>query len=629
MLQQMRTFTKSWVANLFLGLIALSFVAWGIGDMFKTRVDTNIVTMGSSTLPYDTFSRDYRNILRTQSQRLGRQITPEDARKSGFGKAFFDKAVERLAQDSLVDQLGITIPDDDLVASVHKISSFYGPLGSFDRATFLNRLQEAGYTEAEFLAAIRSDMARGQLLAPVEAGFSVPDGYAHALFTYATELRAAEYVTVSAQSLGKIDPPSDAVLSAYIKAHAGQFSTPEYRSVSVAMLGADDIAPTVKISDAQIAKQYDDDKATYIVPEKRAVQQITFPSEAAAKDARAKIDGGLAFEATAFQAKLTVDDRGTVSKEDLGPLGDAAFAVPEGGVTQPVKNFASWVLLHVTKVTPGKTTTLDQAKPEIVKKLTDQTIQAKLGDVQNAFSDASRHASELPEAAKAAGMHVAHVLVDAQGLGPDGKPAQGIPADPDLIAHIFAADVGEPSDPFITATNHVYAVSVEGVTPPKPKTLDQARVEATQDWTAEQTQALLKKRADQLAREAQGAGTLANIAQKLGAPVQTGVALSRQRGNDNFSAALMDKIFSVPGGGVVSGPNAKGDAYIIARVTGVLHPPIPPTSPGYRQGLGQLAEQMGEDLSTALANDEKARLKVSTNQKLLDQALGGGGGDAQ
>jgi len=228
-------------------------------------------------------------------------------------------------------------------------------------------------------------------------------------------------------------------------------------------------------------------------------------------------------------------------------------------------------------------------------------------------------------AAKAAGMHVVRTLVDAQGLGPDGKPAAGLPADPDLVAHIFAADVGEPSDPFITATGHVYAVSVEGVTPPKPKTLDQARVQATQAWTAEQTQALLKKRADDLAKDAQHDGTLANVAQKLGAPVQTGIALSRQRGNENFSPVLLEKIFSVPGGGVVSGPTAKGDGYVVARVTGVMHPPIPTTSPGYRQGLGQLANQMGEDLTVTLANDEKAREKVTINQKLLDQALGGGG----
>ncbi len=625
MLQQMRSFTKSWVANLFLGLIALSFVAWGIGDMFRTRADTNVVTMGSSQISYDVFSRDYRNILRNESQREGRQITPEEARKSGMGQAVLDQMINRTAFDNIADRLGLTVSDDDVADRVRKIELFNGPLGTFDRNTFQTVLQQRGYTESDFIASVRGDMARGQLLAPVEAGFSVPPGYAHALFAYSTELRAAEFITISPQALGTLPPPSDAVLEAFIKAHPDEFSTPEYRSVSVAMIGSEDIAPGVKVSDSEAMKEYDKKKATYIIPEKRDVQQITFPTEAAAKEARAKIDGGMAFEATAFQAKTTVDDRGTVTEDALGPLGQAAFAVPEGGVTQPVKNFSSWVLLHVTKITPGKSTPFDQAKPDLVKKLTDDTVQAKLTDVANAYSDEARHGAELPEVAKKVGMHVVRVAaVDAQGLAPDGTKPAGLPVDPDLIAHIFAAEVGEPGDPFQTS-GHTYVLAVEGVTPPKLKSLDAARADATRAWTNQQMAILLQKRAAALAAQAQHEGGLTNVARQVGAPIQTGAALSRARGNDTFSPALLDRIFGASANGVVSGPTNKGDAYVIARVTGIFHPPLPTTSPGYRRGMGELASQVGQDLTGALAEDEKAKEKVVVNQKLLDQALGGGG----
>lgn len=626
MLQQMRSFTKSWVANLFLGLIALSFVAWGIGDMFRTRADTNVVTMGSSQISYDTFTRDYRNILRNESQRAGRQITPDEARKSGMGQAVLDQMVNRTAFDGIADRLGLTVGDDDVAARVRKIELFAGPLGTFDRSVFQSVLQQRGYTEADFISSIRGDMARGQLLAPVEAGFSLPPGYAHALFAYSTELRAAEFITVSPQSLGAVPPPSDAVLSAFIKAHPDRFSTPEYRSASVAMIGSEDVAPGVKISDADLHKEYDKDKAIYIIPEKRDVQQIAFPTEAAAKDARTKIDGGMAFEATAFQAKTTVDDRGTVTQDALGPLGQAAFAVPEGGVTQPLKNFSSWVLLHVTKVTPGKSTSFDEAKPALTKALTDQIVQAKLADIANAYSDEARHGAELPDVAKKVGMHVVRVAaIDAQGLAPDGSKPAGLPTDPELIAHVFAAEVGEPGDPFQTTSGHTYVLMVEGVTPPKLKTLAAARVDATRVWTAQQTAVLLQKRAAALAAQAQREGTLANVARQVGAPVQTGGALSRAKGNDTFSPALLERIFGAMPNGVVSGPTDKGDAYIIARVSGIFHPPLPTNSRGYRNGLAELASQVGQDLSGGLAENEKSKEKVVINQKLLDQALGGGG----
>ncbi len=222
-------------------------------------------------------------------------------------------------------------------------------------------------------------------------------------------------------------------------------------------------------------------------------------------------------------------------------------------------------------------------------------------------------------------MHVMRIAaVDAQGLAPDGTKPAGLPVDPDLIAHIFAAEVGEPGDAFQTS-GHTYVLAVEGVTPPKLKTLDAARADATKAWISQQTAILLQKRAAALAAQAQHEGSLTDVARQVGAPVQTGAALSRAKGNDTFSPALLDRIFGASANGVVFGPTNKGDAYVIARVTGIFHPPIPATSPGYRRGLGELANQVGQDLTGALAEDEKAKEKVVVNQKLLDQALGGGG----
>ncbi len=285
--------------------------------------------------------------------------------------------VNRTAFDGIADRLGLTVGDDDVAARVRKIELFAGPLGTFDRSVFQSVLQQRGYTEADFISSIRGDMARSQLLAPVEAGFSLPPGYAHALFAYSTELRAAEFITVSPQSLGVVPAAERRRAQRLHQSAPGSVQhRPEYRSASVAMIGSEDVAPGVKIGDADLRKEYDKDKAIYIIPEKRDVQQIAFPTEAAAKDARAKIDGGTAFEATAFQAKTTVDERGTVTQDALGPLGQAAFAVPEGGVTQPLKNFSSWVLLHVTKVTPGKSTPFDEAKPALTKTLRPLPIRS-------------------------------------------------------------------------------------------------------------------------------------------------------------------------------------------------------------------------------------------------------------
>jgi peptidyl-prolyl cis-trans isomerase D len=626
MLQQMRAFSKGIISSIFMGALALSFAVWGIADIFRGNSDTNVVTVGSTAIPYDQYVRDYRNFLRNESQRTGQEITPDAARKMGLDKASLDRIINRTAIDNVVDDMGLAISDADVSAQVRTMQAFNGPLGTFDKTTFDHAIGQRGFTEDTFVASIREDMARGQLLGPVENGFEVPASYAHALFAYSTERRAAEYILLTPQALGATKPPSDSDLTAYIKAHADRFRTPEYRDATVAIIGPEDVLPGIKVTDAQLHTEYNAKKSTYIIPEKRDVQQIGFNDEASAKAARAKIDSGSTFDQIAFAAKKSVDDRGTVSQDDLGALGAPAFAVPEGGVTQPLKNFSTWVLLHVTKITPGKSTSFADATPEMTKSLTDQLVRAKLDDASNAYGDATNAGDDVPEAARKAGMHVVRIrAMDANGTMPDGTRAP-IPLDPELIAQVFSSEVGEPGDAFQTKTNHVYVVSVDGVTPPKPKPLDAVRADATQAWTAEQSAKLLEQRAGELATEARRTGDLRAIAQKNEMPVLFGPALEREQPNALFSPELIGKLFQLGPNGIAYGLTTNHTGYLIARVTGIVHPPIPEASNGFQRGRHAVAGQVVDDITSALANAARDKQGVKINQKLYEQAVGNGEG---
>lgn len=626
MLQQMRSFAKSWVASVFLLLVVGSFTLWGVADIFRGRTDTDVVSMSPGPISYDMFTRDLRNVLRNESQRQGREITTDEARKSGMGNAVLQQMIDRAALDKVTSDLGLTVGDDDVAERVRRIELFYGPLGTFDKQTFDRVLQQRNYSEAEFIESMRSDMARAQLMATVASGFAVPPGYAHALFAFSTELRAADYVVLTSQSLPPLGAPSDQALSAYIKAHPDRFSTPEYRDVIVATAGVEDFTPNIAPTDAQLHAQYDAKKSVYVVPEKRDVQQITFSTEAAAKAARDKIDSGTDFTTAASLAGQTVDDRGTVAQDDLGANGAAVFALPLNGVTEPLKNFATWVIMKVTKIAPGKSVSFDEAKPELVKQVTDQIAQGKLVDVENAYGEANGDGLEIAESAKKAGMRIIRVrAVDSHGLAPDGSKT-ALPSDPELIKQIFDADIGEPTDSVHTANGHLYAVTVQGVTPPKLKSLDAARADATTAWTNEQNAKRLQARAAELAAKANRDGNLTEVAKDVGSPVLSGTALNREKPPAVFSAALLDKIFAARPGAAVYGPAGGAGGMIVARVSGVVHPELSPMDQRYQQGIRQLGQQMGEDVVSSLAQAQRAKMGVQVNQKLLNQALGAGEG---
>ncbi|HWA90335.1 MAG TPA: SurA N-terminal domain-containing protein [Rhizomicrobium sp.] len=629
MLQQMRTFAKSWVASVFLLLVVGSFTLWGVADVFRGGTDTDVVSMSSTSISYDQFNRDYRNVLKNESMRAGRDISSDEARKAGMPDLVLQQMINRTALDKLAADMGLMVGDDDVAARARQIDAFKGPLGTFDKRTFDNILQQRGYTEAEFVSSMRADMTRSQLLSPVQSGFEVPPGYAHALFDYFTEMRAVDYVVLTAQMLGAPPAPTDQQLGDYIKAHAARFSTPEYRSVSVAALTVDDASAGMGATDKELHNEYETHKGTYIVPERRDVQQVTFADEASAKAAADKIKSGTSFEMAAAQAGKTIDDRNAVSQEDLGPtLGAAVFALPQDGVSAPLKNFASWVLMRVKKITPGKSVTFDQAKDELTKSIVQQKAMARLGDVSNLYQDSVSQGDDIATAAKKAGMKLFHVAaIDAQGFAPDGsKPAQ-MPVDPELLQHIFAAEAGEPGDPFNTTQGtKVYGIAVQGVTPPHLKSLDAARADATRVWTTEQNFNRLRARAAELAAQARRDGNLDGIAKTIGSPVLNGGAMPRSTTSPIFSAPLTMKIFAAPGGSVVFGAGGVQGGFIVARVSGITHPPMPPTDPRYRAGLQQISQQVGEDITDGLAKAQRAKMNVKVNQKLLNQAVGGESG---
>ncbi len=629
MIQWMHALSKSWVATLLMGGLTLSFVVWGIADVFSGASTGAVATVGSTDIGQDAFQRAYRNFLHNQSQQMGAEITPEMAQRMGLGQVALQQMVSREALNNEAVRLGLTTADAAVAQNVKAMTPFRGPLGQFDRPTFLQAVQNAGYTEDQFIEEVRQDMTRDQLTQAVESNFVIPPTYAQALFQFINERRAADYVILAPENAGDVAAPSDAVLNAYIKAHAERFSTPEYRDADYAAITPDDVMGSITVTDAQIQQDYDAHKASYVVPEKRDVQQIEFKTQAEAAAARAKIQSGTTFDALAAQMKLSPAqlNLGTLAESDL-PDADRAkaiFALAVSEVSQPLKTaFGGFVLARVTKLTPGSSKTLADVKDTIRKNLQTQLAANKLVDIANAFTDARSGGSDLIQAAKKAGMKTGHLTaVDATGLKPDGTKADA-PADPEFLPALFKGEVGEDADPFPTKAGAYFALHVNGATPPKLKPLEQVRAQALADWTNEQRASLLATRAAALAAQAVKDKSLDSVARALKVSVQHSPALTRETNDTMFGAPITTKLFAAAPGGVEFGPTGASGNWIIARVTGISHPRLNPADPGFQGGIQRLSQAVASDFSIAMANAARARQGVKVNQKLVAGIVGGG-----
>ena len=59
MLNALRNSAGTWVVKVFLGLLVLSFAAWGIGDIFRLQPDAAVVKVGDTEITGYEFLNDF------------------------------------------------------------------------------------------------------------------------------------------------------------------------------------------------------------------------------------------------------------------------------------------------------------------------------------------------------------------------------------------------------------------------------------------------------------------------------------------------------------------------------------------------------------------------------------------
>ena len=557
MLQQMRKLPR-WVAAIFFLPLVVSFGIWGIGDIFRGNTDTSVATVGGTRIEYQDFSRQFDN-LRKALARQGQQMSPE--RTATLAHQTLEREISDTALDNEARNLDLVTADEQVAQAIRSIQGFQNQLGSFDEQIFRQTLQRLGYTEAGFVAEVRRELTRQQLVQSATSAFILPSDYTQAFFSFLNEHRAVQYVVLPQEAAGIIQAPPDEALAGYIKSHAFEFSSPEYRELTYAEISPDDVANQVLVSEAQIHQVYDLRKDSYVIPDKRDIERINFPDEASAKAARAKIDAGAKFEDIAKQRGISASDLslGTLSEADLGSTqGPIAFALPLNAVSQPVKYAFGWSLLRVSKIVPGNTKTLADVRDSIKAELMKQLEGSKIEDDLNAFEDARNQGDDLATAAKKAGLRVVRVPgTDAKGLSPDGSKA-AVSTAPEFLAEAFKADVGSEGDPFAASDGSRYVIKVEGVVPAKIKSLESVRQQATAAWMADQRRAELGHVAEDAAGKVDSIAALQALASQYRQTVQSSGALARDTPTPAISAALNTKIFASPAGKAVWGPAVQG-----------------------------------------------------------------------
>jgi foldase protein PrsA len=147
-----------------------------------------------------------------------------------------------------------------------------------------------------------------------------------------------------------------------------------------------------KVTQAQVAKYYNEHKQRFEVPEKRNVNIILTKTEAAANKAKAEISSGKPFAVVAKSVSIDPlsKSRGgnlpeVVKGQEEQALSNAIFAASPNVLSGPVKTPFGYYIYEVKGATPGSAQPLAQAQSSVRSQLVATQQQAALSSFVKNF----------------------------------------------------------------------------------------------------------------------------------------------------------------------------------------------------------------------------------------------------
>lgn len=625
MLAAVRAFAKSWVAAILIGLLIISFAVFGMSDILRGQMSTDVVTAGSRSISAQQFRREYDLWRQQAEQQVGQPVTPQMAAENGIISGLLNEIATREALAVMLRRMGLRPSEDQVTAELRTIPQFFDQIsGRFDPDRMAQTLSESGLTPDDFLVRIRDQIAQQHFAAGLVAGLRAPRAYGALNAMVDLEQRDLGYFEVGVRDVEPPKPPTDAQLQTFMEENKAQLQRPEFRVISLVRFAPRPEDMQTPVTDEQLQERFEFRRDTLSEAETRSLVQIPARDEAAARQIAERLRKG---EDPAAVAKalnvepVTYQSRPKTAIADR-KVADAAFALDEGAVSGPIQGDLGYAVVKVTEVNAGRQPTLEDVRPLLEAEIRRDAAAEKVYDRTQAYEDAHVGGASLDEAARAAGVPVLTLgPVTESGRGEDGRPVEGV--SPQILEAAFALTEGAESDLTELQRGEYFAVKVERITPPALPPLEEIRADLTRVWMQREMLSRLEAKAEELAKLVRKGGTLESAASSIGARVTRAAALDRTNAQENgqLSNDALMKAFAAKPGEVFTARDVQF-GMIVGKLDAVRPGEVGAVAEATEQSRPQMAMGLFRDLAASASAAAREKVKVRIDEGRARAELG-------
>ncbi|MFD1197117.1 peptidyl-prolyl cis-trans isomerase [Brucella gallinifaecis] len=626
MLDSMRDAARSWVAKLLLGLLVLSFAAWGITDAFQGEMEVDsAISAGSSKVSTSDYRFAYEQQLMRLSQQFRQRLNREQAQQLGVDQQVLAQLAAGVVLDEQARNMQLGLSKDGIARLTGEDPSFQDASGNFSRAQFDAVLRQSNIRPQDYLDNRAKVARRQQIIEASTDGLKIPDAMLKALALYQSESRSADYITIAAEKADAVPAPSDEALKTYFEEHKDEYKAPEYRKITYVKLEPSDISDPTAVTQDEIKDYYEKNKSRFSTNETRTIEQLNFADEAAAKAAHEKIVAGTSFVDIGKEQGKSENDLvlGTFEKTALPDaiIADAAFALDEGGVSDVVKGAFGPVILRVTAINPANVKELAEVENEIRNTVATNIAISSINGIHDSYEQQRSEGASMADVAKGLSLKAVTIeAIDDEGNDPSGKAVE-LPTAEALLPAVFQADQGFDNDALTLGNSGYLWYQVDEITPARDRTLDEVKDKVTAAWKGEEAVKRLNERMAELKKRLDDGETLDAIAADAGVEKQTKRGITRNTNDADFGSAATAQVFRGPLNHTGTAGAVSNDGQLLFKVIEVVEPTAagPEAIPDEQKTY--LATALTNDLLEQLVGELQKQYPVKINQTAINNAL--------
>ena len=596
MLQTMRQSTQSTAAKVIIGLIVLSFAAFGLETLLPGGTGTSVAEVnGEEITPFalqEAITQQKRQLISI----LGDDIDPALLDDERLRPRALDSLVQRALLLQRTVALQLSASGAQVSKSITSIEAFQFN-GEFSPDAYKSVLANAGYTLERFRRAQADDIVLAQLQSAISESEFVTATELTAAANVMAEERDVRFLVVPDNSLLDDAALSDDALRAFYASNEALFFTQEQLIVDYIELN-----PTgfeVVVDDAAVREQYEAVKDEYQVSEQTRVSHILLMQDEDETDQA--FAERLSTVTTQLNDRVDFADVAAALSDDLGSAalgGELGFtdgatfpeameeAIAElvlpGDISPPVETDAGTHIIRLEERIDGTSVSYETVKDELRASIEAAEAERSLLVAVEELRDAAFNAADLSGPADALGVSVLRSEAFTVAAG------QGVFSDARLRAAAFSEDVkidGNNSDVLELAGRRFVVARVHEVRPPQTAPFGEVETEVVKLLRSELQTAALSKIQTTAQNALESGETLEDVAQTL--DLEWRVELAATRLVSQLPRAVLDAAFNMTAGEATQlrTVSIPGEGYAVVQLARVAPGSVDALSIGERDQL--------------------------------------------